>query len=279
MVPVTTVIACVITLIISLILPIAVLIVFAAKNKQQRIVSAWLLGAAGFFVTQMLIRVPVLAILQSQSWFISFSQNHLFLYAFILAFTAGLFELAGRFGVAKLMKKNLTFNRSLAAGLGHGGIEAILLVGMTYINNLVYIFLINSGTFDALVAQAAATGVDASQLELIRTQLTATSPVMFLLGGFERLLAMTSHIAMSLIVCYGVAHRKPLPSVLLCLGIHTFLDLTAGISLLSGTVLSQNAVYVIVYAILTAVAVISLFLIREIRRRWIETEDDYDYEE
>lgn len=268
MVPGFTVICCVITLLLSLVLPAAVLIIFAARHKKQGIVSAWFLGAAGFFVTQILIRLPILTILQTQSWFLAFSQNHLFLYAFSLAFTAGLFELAGRFVVAKAMAKNLTADRALAAGFGHGGIEAMLLIGMTYVNNLAYIVMINSGAFDAALAEAAALGVDVSQLEMIRTQLVSSSPALFLLGGAERILAMTAHAAMSMIVCYGVAHKKVLPSVLVCLGIHTMIDLTAGISLLAGTALSQAAVYVIIYTILSLVAVISVILIRKMYRNW-----------
>ena len=270
MVPVTTVIACVITLLVSLVLPVAALVVYAVKNKKQGIVSAWLLGAAGFFVTQILIRLPILTALQSQSWFGEFAQKHLFLYAFALAFTAGLFELAGRFAVAKLMGKNLTWKRSLAAGLGHGGIEAMLLIGMTYVNNLIYIVMINSGYFDYLIAQTAGLGVDISQLELIRTQLVAVAPGMFLLAGFERILAMTAHVAMSVLVCYGVAHKKTGICVLLCLGIHTFIDLTAGISL----VLPQNIAYPIIYAILIAVAVVSLLILKRIRRNWKEVSHD-----
>ena len=191
MVSITTIIACVITLLVSLVLPVAVLIGFALKNKKQGIVSSWLLGAAGFFVPQMLIRLPILTVLQSQSWFAVFAQNNLFLYSFGLAFTAGLFELAGRFAVAKLMEKRLTWKRSLAAGLGHGGIEAMLLIGMTYVNNPIYIGMINSGYYDTLIAQTAGMGVDVTQLELVRTQLIGMSPAMFLLAGFERLLAMT----------------------------------------------------------------------------------------
>jgi len=272
MISTLTILFCVLTLFVSLVLPVAILIVLAVKFKKQGIVSAWLLGAAGFFVTKILIRLPILTALQGQSWFTAFSQNHLFLYAFSLAFTAGLFELAGRFAVAKLMHKSLTCRRSLAAGLGHGGIEAMILIGMTYVNNLIYIFMINSGTFDALVAQTAAMGVDVSQLELIRTQFLTASPVMFLLAGLERLLAMTAHVGMSMLVCYGVAHKKILPCMALCLGIHTFIDLTAGISLLAGSVLSQTAVYVIIYLILIAVAAFSVLVIRELHRRWKETE-------
>lgn len=266
MVPVSTTIACVITLLVSLVLPVVMLIVYTAKNKKSGIVSAWFIGAAGFFVTQIVIRVPILTVLQSQSWFLSFGSNHLFLYAFSLAFTAGLFELAGRYAAAKLMSKNLTFQRSLAAGLGHGGIEAMILIGTTYINNLVYILLINSGAFDTILAQTAAMGVDVSQLELIREQLLALSPAVFLLAGFERILTMIAHAAMSMLVCYGVAHKRTGNCVLICLVMHTFIDFTAVISQM--TSLSQTAVYVIIYTILTAVAVVSVLIIRDIRRRW-----------
>lgn len=265
-------ITCAISLAVSLILPVAVLLVFAFKNKKQGILSAWLLGAAGFVVTQLLIRVPILNALSSQAWFLHFAQNQMFLYAFSLAFTAGLFELAGRLAVAYLMKKRLTWNRSLAAGLGHGGIEAMVLVGITYVNNLLYMAMINTGTFDALVAQTAAMGVDVSQLELVKQQLLTTSPVLFLLGGFERILAMIAHLAMSVIICYGIHSKKVLPCVLLCLGIHTFIDLTAGISLLSGTLLSQTMVYVLIYTILLAVAAISILILKRIHRLWKETE-------
>lgn len=270
MVPVMTVIACVVTLLVTLVLPVAVLIVYALKNRRQGIVSAWLLGAAGFFVTQILIRLPILTALQSQSWFASFAQNNLFLYAFALAFTAGLFELAGRFAVAKGMRKNLTWKRSLAAGLGHGGIEAMLLIGMTYVNNLIYIVMINSGYFDYLIAQTAGLGVDISQLELIRTQLAEMSPALFLLAGFERVLAMTAHVAMSVLVCYGVSQRKTGSCVLLCLGIHTFIDLTAGISL----VLPQHIAYPVIYTILIAVAAASVLILKRIRRNWKEVSHD-----
>lgn len=273
MVPVSTIVCCVITLLICLALPVLALLWMDGKYKKQGIPSAWLLGAAGFFVTQILIRVPILTVLQGQSWFMEFANSHLFLYAFGLAFTAGLFELAGRFVVAKLLRKNLTSRRALAAGLGHGGIEAIVLIGMAYVNNLIYIFMINTGYFDSLFAQVQGLSGEqlelaVSQLEMIRTQLVEYPAGMFLLGGFERILAMTAHTAMSMVVCYGVAHGKTLPCMLVCLGIHTLIDLTAGIQLLAGTVLSQTAAYIMIYAVLIVVALISLLIIRELLRRW-----------
>lgn len=268
MISAATIIACAVTLFIAMGLPLLVLFVLGVKNRGKGIWSAWILGALGFFVTQILIRIPILTALQSQSWFLAFSQNHLFLYAFALAFTAGLFELAGRFAVAGLMRKDLTYKRSLAAGLGHGGIEAILLVGMAYINNLVYIAMINNGSFDAMVAEVVAAGVDAGQLEMLKDTLITTSPLMFLVGGFERLLAMIAHAGMTMIVCWGVHSGRSVKCALICLGIHTLIDLTAGISLLADTVLSQAVAYTMIYTILTVAAVLSVLILRDIRLRW-----------
>lgn len=271
MVPVSTTIACIITLIISLILPLVFALGFAFKCKKQGILSAWLLGATGFLVTQICIRLPILNALSSRTWFLQFAQNHLFLYAFSLAFTAGLFELAGRFAVAKILQKKLTYKRSLAAGLGHGGIEAIILIGMTYVNNLVYIAMINSGTLFSVVAPGAAPEVQA-QLDAVVASFLSTPSYIFLLAGFERLLTMMAHAAMSMLVCWGVKTGKVGKCLLICLGLHTFIDLTAGISLLTGTVLSQAAAYIIIYTILTAVAVLSILIIRNIRKKWQEVD-------
>ncbi len=269
MVPAATIITCVISLLVCLVLPVAAAGIFTLKNKKQGILSAWLLGAAGFFVTQILIRLPILTVLQTQSWFMELSKNHLFAFSFLLAFTAGLFELAGRFAVAKLLaKKDLTWKRSLAAGLGHGGIEAIIIVGITYVNNLAYIAMINTGAFDAVLAETAGMGMDISALELIREQLITASPALFLLGGFERLLTMTAHAAMSMLVCWGVARKKTGVCVLACLAIHTFIDLTAGLAQALPTAIA----YPIIYGILIIVAAASLLILKRICCRWKEDE-------
>ena len=278
MVSTTTIIMCTLSLLLCLVMPVVLIILFAKKNKGQKLISAWILGAAGFFVTQILIRVPILSVLSTQPWFLTFSQNHTFAYAFTLAFTAGLFELAGRFVVAQLMKKNLTFKRSIAAGLGHGGIEAMLLVGSSYITNLVFIFMINTGSFNSLLSEAASAGVDPAQLNAIADSLINSSPALFLLGGYERILAMIAHLAMSLIVCYSVSISKPLPGALICLVIHTFIDLSAGINMLAGTIITQNTAYLIIYTILTAVAAVSLWIIRKIYGYWSNKEVSHESE-
>ena len=268
MIPNTTILCCIITLFISLILPLILLAVYALRNRKQGIVSAWIIGALGFFIPQMLIRLPILTLLSPQlAKFAFFSP---LLYALTLAVTAGLFELAGRILAARVMGNRLTPKRALAAGLGHGGIEAVVIIGISYINNLVYIVMIQNGTFDALLAQNASSPEVVAQLEQVRTALLTTSPAMFLLAGYERLLTMVCQAAMSVMVCYGMASGKPGKYILLCLGLHTLLDSTAGISLYIGKGLTLTTGYCIIYTILTAAAILSILILRTILRRWAE---------
>ena len=129
-----SIVCIVLTFAVSLLLPPAFLVFYALRHKKQGIWSAWLLGAAGFLVPQILIRFPILAALSRTDGFVAFAQAHPLIYGFALAFTAGLFEVVGRYAVARILQKNLTYRRALAAGLGHGGIEAILITGLAYVS-------------------------------------------------------------------------------------------------------------------------------------------------
>lgn len=273
MVSTSTTIAVCVTLFISLILPIAALIVYAVKNRRKGIWSAWLLGAVGFFVLQIVIRTHVLSILSANSDFISFANNNYILYCLILALSAGLFETIARYAVAKIMSRNLTFERGFAAGMGHGGIESMLIIGMTYISNLVYIILINAGEFDPIVQQAAALGADTSGLLVIKDTLINSDSVVFYLAGYERILTMILHIALTLLMCYFVKNKKGIKGIGLCLVLHGCVDFVSllinGLSTdYLGGIISTTTSYVITYIFLTAVAILSVVLIRYLYKHW-----------
>lgn len=273
MVSIATVIAVCVTLFISLILPIVVLIVYAIKNKGKGIWTAWLLGAAGFFVMQIIIRLPILSILSTNAGFTFFATNHFVLYSFILAFTAGLSEVIGRYVVAKILSKNLTFERGIAAGLGHGGIEAMLVIGMTYVNNIIYILMINLKQFDAIIDQTAALGVDTSGLVMIKEQLINANSSIFYLAGYERILTMIAHVALSLLVCYFVMKKKDILGIGICVVLHCCMDFVAplvnGMSTeYLGNIISTTTAYIIVYVFLTLVAVLAVILIKHIYKNW-----------
>ena len=273
MVNTSTLIAVIITFLITSILPLVVWVIYGLKNKGKGVFTSWLLGAAGFFIMQIIIRIPILNMLSLTAGFQSFVAKHYVLYCLVVAFTAGLFELIGRYVVAKIMAKNLTYEKGFAAGLGHGGIEAMIIIGMTYLNNLLYIGMINSGTFDGIVEQTAALGVDTTSLVAVKDALINTNSAVFLLAGYERILTMILHVALSLMVCYFVSKKQDLKGILICLACHWMVDFIAPLvngmaTEYMGNMISQTTAYIIVYVFLTIVAVASVVSIMNIRKKW-----------
>lgn len=255
------------TFFVSLILPLAFLVYYALRHKKQGIWSAWLVGALGFFVPQILIRFPILTALSGTDGFVTFAQTHPWIYSFSLAFTAGLFEVVGRYAAARCLRKNLTYRRALASGLGHGGIEAIIITGLVYLNNIVYLVMLQTGSLDAQIAQAA----DPTALLAIKDGMLNTSWILFFLAGFERLLAIVCHVAMSMLVCYGVRRGKAAPTIF-AFAMHVGMDSVAGISQMIGKGLTQAAAYTIIYILLMAFAVLAILILKNIHARWAAEE-------
>lgn len=135
----------IITILLAIGFPTGLAIYF--YRKQRISIRAVLVGALMFFIFQVILRIPALSIIQTQSWYGIFASQNMVLTGIIIAFTAGLFETAGRYiGLRFLLKNNLDRKNGIAYGIGHGGLEAVLLVGLTYIGNLVYSILINAGS-------------------------------------------------------------------------------------------------------------------------------------
>lgn len=276
MVSTASMIAIIITLFITLIAPVVVWIIYGVKNKGKGVWKAFVLGAAGFVLLQMIIRMPILNIVSLIPGFGTFVAEYYVVYCLILAMTAALFEVVARFGVAKILQKKINYEQGVAAGLGHGGIEAILIVGMTYINNLLYAIMINSGTFAQTIEAVAATdttGTAEAQLLAIQASLVEAPSYLFYLAGYERVLTVIFHTAMSLLVCYLVYKKKAVLGVSIAFVAHFLVDFIAPLinglaTPYLGEVISQGTAYVIIYSFLTVVAIASFVVIVMIGKKW-----------
>lgn len=276
MVSTASMIAIIITLFITLIAPVIVWIIYGVKNKGKGVWKALALGAAGFVLLQMIIRMPILNIVSLIPGFGTFVAEYYVVYCLILAMTAALFEVVARFGVAKILQKKINYEQGVAAGLGHGGIEAILIVGMTYINNLLYAIMINSGTFAQTIEAVAATdttGTAEAQLLAIQASLIEAPSYLFYLAGYERVLTVIFHTAMSLLVCYLVYKKKAVLGVSIAFVAHFLVDFIAPLinglaTPYLGSVISEGTAYVIIYSFLTVVAIASFVVIVMIGKKW-----------
>ena len=186
----------------------------AALIWRRRTGAAWTVFGAGalvFFVSQGVLRIPWQALLAKwvhqqgdsrpglQLGFIVFS-----------SFTAGLFEETGRYvGYRKLVKTTRDLRGGVMYGLGHGGIESILLVGLSLAGLLVAGVLASMGKIPPGPAYDG-----------ITKQLGGMSFGLALLGGVERLSALAVHVGLSLVVLQAF-NRGGAKWVLLSIALHT----------------------------------------------------------
>ena len=182
--------AIVVTLLICFGFPIALWVWLhkSAKRDGLSVAKAVLTGALGFFVPQLVIRATLLMLFGEKLY--SAMGESMALYGLFLALTAGLFETAGRLLVFKfLLPKQYAWKTGLAAGIGHGGCESMLLIGMTYVNNLMIAMILRSGDASALAPE-------------VRDVMLAVPPTDFLAAGVERLSTICFHVALSVLLLW-----------------------------------------------------------------------------
>lgn len=141
---------------------------------------------------------------------------------------AGLFEETARLiGLRYLCKKDASPVTGFSYGVGHGGIEAILLVGVSVANNLVVMIMVNGGSLDALLEGATdeQTSTAMAQLE----QLAAQPSSVFLAAGIERIIAICLHLALSVLIWMVVTKKLPMWGYPLAIGLHAVSNVAAAL--------------------------------------------------
>ena len=132
------------------------------------------------------------------------------LYTIYAVLAAGVFEELGRVcGFAVLQASDRRpdgVGRALGAGIGHGGIEAMLLVGVGMVSSLVTsVSIINAGASEAFLA-----GLPDAQRDIVARQfelLINTPAPFYLLSIGERTIAIALHIALSVLVWMAFTGR------------------------------------------------------------------------
>ena len=185
-------------LLVSVLLPIALLL-FVKKKMSARLFPA-AVGAAVFVIAALILERIVHTVIFT-AFPVVLKNNTLYIIYGCLA--AGIFEETGRLcGFYFLKKRGKSginhVSSALVYGAGHGGIEAVLLVGFVCISNLILSFSLNAGGIDAVTS-----GLTGNVLETAKQQLsvlTDTPSAMFFMAGFERIFAFALQISLSVLV-------------------------------------------------------------------------------
>lgn len=156
---------------------------------MKKFLKLFLLGMICFVLSQLCLRLPLLKLLNNNLWIYSFQSLYPLIYGFLLTLSAGLFEEGGRFIFRdKILKENNSKSDAIIFGLGHGLIEVIFVIILSF-NNL---------------------------------NLLTSSDIF--LGLYERLLAVIFHIGMTVLIWLGFNRMKKYRYLILAIFLHGFFD-------------------------------------------------------
>ena len=227
---------------------IPIFLAWWAVKKHNAKLSTILIGAATFIVFALVLESLVHKLVLAGDRGAAIQGNVLY-YALYGGLMAGLFEETGRFLSMKfLLKKEPTETKpGVSYGLGHGGVEMLILFGFSMISVLTMAVMVNAGQTDALLAKTP----EASQAALTAQfeQLKTTSAGTYLYGLWERLSAITLHLGLSILVWAAVRKGGKwlwlFPAAIL---LHALVDALA-------VILSKSASILVIELIVMALAI------------------------
>ena len=205
---------------------VTVQIVWARRRRWLWI--SFGLGVFTFTVTQLLTRIPlVTAVLPALPEWRALLSNA-WVAAIVLSFSAALSEETGRLIVmSTLLRRNRrTHADGVAFGLGHGGWEAFVLIGLSMVSVLVLGVMAKTGQWETLTAT-----MPGEAAEALRVQLSELTVPAVVAGGLERVSAIALHIGLSVLVLLGVVRGRPGRAWLVALLVHGVVNLIATVAL------------------------------------------------
>ncbi|MFZ5438837.1 MAG: YhfC family intramembrane metalloprotease [Myxococcota bacterium] len=177
--------------------------------------KAWGVGALTFAVSQLVLRLPWQVPLNL--WLapkLKDDAGLLFAWLAFSALTAGLFEETGRWVAYRTLWKDRSTLGGVMLGAGHGGLESIVLVGLSLLSStVVYVALTHGVTL----------GIPEAVLPKVHQQFAEVTPLVSFLGGVERVAAMLLHVGCSLLVLEGV-RRADKRWLVGSMAVHTLLN-------------------------------------------------------
>jgi uncharacterized membrane protein YhfC len=255
-----TIIAWAVAILIQIFFPIALAVWFARRYGVGW--RPFLYGALIFFVFQIVLRLPILSLLGPVlAPAVQASPTLQVVWAAVLAVTAGLFETVGRWvGYRWLFPRRLTYEwkNGTAYGLGHGGFESAVFVGLLGLATLVQMVAVSAMSMEMLQEQFSGPALE--QILALRDQVMTMAWYEPLWGAWERVMTIAFHVALSLIVLQTFTRRQA-RWFWIALGLHALVDFTGpGMVHLLGWPIWVVELYMGVWAL------ISLWIIVRLKR-------------
>lgn len=214
-----SIISLVLMAVLGIAVPAAAALVWRFRFRKGTL-KATFIGAGMFLlfamVLERLLHVLVLPLVM----------NNVVLYVIYGAVAAGLFEETARFlSFRFFLKKNRSAENAVSYGLGHGGCEMILLLGLQAVIALAMIATVSPDVVSELSSES-----DFYAYSRVISQLTAYSQVTYgnlAISVLERIAAMTLQVSLSVLVMEAVMVKGRIWLYPAAIVIHALMDVPA----------------------------------------------------
>ena len=199
-----------VTVVLMIAMPVAFLLFWRRRHKQQTNISWLIAGAIGFILSARVLELGVhyccIVADNPVSRFINGNNVAFVLYGITMA---GVFEECGRHVVLKyIMKKNRTPQNAVLYGIGHGGIEVLAVLLPAFVLYLVIAVLFSRGDVAEAMRQLQITEETAAAALPSVQSAASFDYAMMAMNVLERVFAMLLHIGLTVIVFHGVVTGK-----------------------------------------------------------------------
>lgn len=242
------IIALAVDALVSILIPLIVIGIIVAKNKQQwkSILGIFICGAIVYVAMQWGIKEHGLTWLFNNTKFMDFMNAHYLWYLLVVAFAgAVLVTLAQLFVVVVLFRRKVSYVKALAFAMGYSMTAATMLIGIRSVNTIIEL-------------------VKGTELEM------DSSVTELLLSGYERLLIFIIEAAIITSIVYFVEKKKALRGGVIAVFFYTMLTFLPGFFLAFTLpdffeVFDRSIALAMIYVVLTASAVAGIIILKVLK--------------
>ena len=210
---------------------IPVVLIVAWKMYTKRSLVPFWVGVMVFIAfSRMLEMIPHSLFLLSSNPVSKAINGNVVLYVIYAATVAALFEETGRYLAFRfVLTKHPNKETAVTYGIGHGGIECILVLGVTYIQYYAYGQLINNGSMDKMLSAYKDSSQSVDALNQLITNIKGVTQMTCYMADLERISAMMVQVALSILVFQAVYVAGKKYMYWVAVALHFLMDVPAAL--------------------------------------------------
>ena len=235
---------------LAITIPVVLLVAWKMYTKRS-LVPFWVGVMVFIAFSRMLEMIPHSLFLLSSNPVSKAINGNVVLYVIYAATVAALFEETGRYLAFRfVLTKHPNKETAVTYGIGHGGIECILVLGVTYIQYYAYGQLINNGSMDKMLSAYKDSSQSVDALNQLITNIKGVTQMTCYMADLERISAMMVQVALSILVFQAVYVAGKKYMFWVAVALHFLMDVPAALYQKGVLKLLPTEIILFVYAAL-----------------------------